>query len=201
MGQRVPDTVAAAESVDVDVEMAVGDCSFVGAGQPQCDGARESDDGEHDVGAARLVAKATVTLAARQDRVEEGCDAGSFRCPVRTVQERTDQVEHPNPAVDRCVHVLTESPVAVGSLRERRLGSFSTPVEDVVGDGVQQGISVGKVSVEGADADIRSAGDRIERGFGADVEDHFDGGVEKTIPVALGIGPHVACEPYHLNGV
>ncbi|HUP75674.1 MAG TPA: hypothetical protein VM282_21730 [Acidimicrobiales bacterium] len=54
--QRVMGGVAAAESGDVDVEMTVGYRPFVGAGQSECYRAGESDDREHDVGNACLVA-------------------------------------------------------------------------------------------------------------------------------------------------
>ncbi|MEZ5406861.1 MAG: hypothetical protein R2761_02485 [Acidimicrobiales bacterium] len=101
-----------------------------------------------------------------------------------------DHVHHADAVVDRGVHVPAHRFVAGRRGGDDRLTICDGAFEYVTRNGVQQRLSVGEVSVEGADPEAGAFGDRVARRFTASFEDELSGGVEEALPVLAGVSSH-----------
>src|SRR5581483_2867119 len=90
-GQWLPLAANGAEPVEVDVEMAVGQLTFVAAGQPDPEGAGEANHGEDEVDDLCLATELAVALALIHDRFDQCRDACPLVAPVGVAEERADQ--------------------------------------------------------------------------------------------------------------
>lgn len=98
-----------------------------------------------------------------------------------------EEVEDANPVVKGGVHVLAERIVTSRRFREGSSGSRDGVIQNMVGDRVQQRRAVGVVSVERADADSSSPGNRVERRLGTHLEDVVDGALEQPLLISPGV--------------
>jgi hypothetical protein len=70
------------------------------------------------------------------------------------------------------------------------VASIDGSVENIENDCVKQRHSVGKVPVQGSDADSSPMGDRIPGRLAPDLKDQFSRGVEKSAAAPSSVSPH-----------
>lgn len=164
--------------------------ALLGDRQADRERSREADQREHDVAFGKVGAQCAAGPSARDQGFHERPCASEQVGPVARLQMGMDDVHHPDPSIERGMHVASQCLDTVGNGREQRLARADALFEDMAHGCVKQRLLVGKVAIERADPDPGTLRDRIARRIAAHLKDQLDCGIDEPLPVSLRVSSH-----------
>ena len=125
------------ESVEIAVEMSMGDGTLVSWVEADRQRSAEPDDGEGDVGGSGVAVYSVFSSGGGHQSVEHVLRNGSSIGPVRGVMQRVDDVDHSEAVVDGGMHVAAQRVTTHSELANRGVALVDRSVEHVEYDGTQ----------------------------------------------------------------
>lgn len=160
--------------------------------QSDCQRPRETGQGEHDVSLGQVTAEWPLAHGAADERFHERCRTSSEVWPFRLFQKGVENVHHPDPVIEGDVHVLAERIDAVRNGFDQHFSGADALIEHVTHGGMEQGLLIREMPVEGTDADAGAHGDRVSHRLAANLQHQLDHRFDEPLPVSLRISPHPA---------
>jgi len=142
-----------AQTVDIEIEVAVGERTLIRSGQPEGERPRETRQGKDNVSFGEIAWERSVPGGTCNQFLHECLGARAKVGPLPVVKERVDDVDGTDAVIKHYVHVLAEDVDPLRTDFDQGLASADTMLEHVADGGVQQRLLVWKVPVERTDAD------------------------------------------------
>ncbi len=152
----------------------MGNSSFLVGGEPDCERPTEADGGESNVGRCEFLAGRSVVDRGNGELGEDVACGITLFGPVVVVEEWMHDIDRTEPSVDGGMQIPTQRLASTRLLLECGTTLGDRTVQDLDGDGVQQLLLVGEVSVERGDADPGVFGDGVSGRFATNFEDNLD---------------------------
>jgi F420-dependent oxidoreductase-like protein len=180
------------QSVDQQVEVAVGELGVEFPGYPSGQRARQPDEHQANVGESHVAVESTCLVGRIDDLLKQS--RASFASRGQFLVFEVDLLEqnrdHDSDAqVQDSVHVHRERPERIRSLRDRSLGRVPGPHESVEDNSGHERAPVVEMPVEGADADSGPFRDLVQRRVGTALDEDVTGCHEDLPVVAAGVSP------------
>jgi hypothetical protein len=184
----------------------MGDRALIGQVEADRQRSTESYDCEGDIRRSDVLVDRAVAYGALDQTVEHVLSGGTPIGPVAIIDQRVHDVYGAEAGVDRSVHVATQGLAGGGCLEEGSFALLDRAVDHFECHGSEELLLIGEVSVQGADTEPGSLGDRVPGRLPADLEDHLDRGVEESPAVPSSVGsrrwvPRARVGVHHGNGV